>query len=64
MMNAHVLLNLLNELTKMDKMRGHLSLFVLMNFPIHIYTISMKLSILIFKVSQVEISKFLIDFCP
>ena len=43
-MNAHLLLNISNELRKMDSMQGHLSLFILMDFPIHIDTISMNLS--------------------
>ena len=38
--------------------RFPLSLFILMDFSIHIDTIRMDLSILYFKGSQVEISKF------
>ena len=36
---------------------GFLTLFILMDFPIHIDIISMDLSILYFKESQVRISK-------
>ena len=37
-------------------MLSHLTLFILMDYPIHIYTMSMELSILYFKGSQLKIS--------